>query len=193
MRPVPDWRKKQLVEKARQDRERKQDPRLKLRPGNYFRLSKKKRLYCDILIENDIDPSTVMEKNWLTLARELNPQLCPIEKLSESPIEEVLAEELTRQGVEYVQQKWINISKNKNYRADFFIEPNIVVEADGWKYHGEYKNWLYDYEKTMALMVEGYTVLRFPGRNIQTNVRGVVKRIKIFIKRATPMARLGLE
>jgi very-short-patch-repair endonuclease len=56
----------------------------------------------------------------------------------------------------------------RKYKADIVIERlKLVIEVDGWEFHGKYKSgFLRDRQKDRLLMLAGYRVVRFTAGEI---------------------------
>lgn len=79
----------------------------------------------------------------------------------DSPIEEILFAQLTKRltAVKIIRQKQIG-----KYRVDFLLpEANLIIECDGEQFHQDKHR---DWQRDKWLYEEGYTVLRFSGKQI---------------------------
>ncbi len=119
----------------------------------------------------------------------------------ESPIEQLLAIEIERIGlnyfhlfnpkiecIEYSKNKVINTKDNK-YRVDMligflfkfkddYLTYNLIVECDGFEYHQGNKSQIdIDYERQADLLANGYDVIRFTGSAINKSSHICVKKI----------------
>ena len=66
----------------------------------------------------------------------------------------------------------------KFHIVDFvYLKKRLVIEVDGGQ-HNENTNIEQDIERTKWLEKEGYHILRFWNNDIQTNIEGVVFRIR---------------
>lgn len=123
-------------------------------------------------------------------------------KYCESPIEQLLALELTNLRLEYIfkfnpfidvigieKQQEIKIN-NKKYRVDFLIpvvyknQENkcFVVECDGYEFHQKTKKQVeQDNERQRALQKEGYEVIRFSGSEIYHRPKECALEVKKII------------
>lgn len=142
----------------------------------------KKKLRAWRRIESaGIDPSQFQQSRLGAIAKDLEDDVLP-ESVAESDPEEILQEKLNEADIKYTAQKWITISRTRRIRVDFFIEPNIIIEVDGYAYHGGKEQWHKDRLRDNALAIMGYIVLRYPARNIYSNpyiVLGDLKRLKV--------------
>lgn len=66
----------------------------------------------------------------------------------------------------------------KKYLVDIFIEPNIIIEADGEYWHTLPANVLRDKKRNELLIKNGYLILRFWGQEIKNNINDCWNRIK---------------
>ena len=89
-------------------------------------------------------------------------------------IEIKLAQELTRQGIVFKSQYPIWQAKTI---PDFFVEPNIVIYADGDYWHNRHEAKLKDEQQNFMLKFLGYKVYRFWEHEINNNVCACVHRI----------------
>lgn len=64
----------------------------------------------------------------------------------------------------------------RRYIADILIaEYRLVIEVDGWEFHGKYKSGFQrDREKDRAFMIAGYRICRFSAGEILRDVEGVL-------------------
>ena len=98
-------------------------------------------------------------------------------KFTDSPIEDILAYELKNRNVKFEPQKEIG-----KYRVDFFFpEANLVVEADGKEYHSKPEQREKDEQRQMEIIKKGYSLLRFTGSQIYTDVERCVDNILAFL------------
>jgi superfamily I DNA and/or RNA helicase len=99
----------------------------------------------------------------------------------DSPVEEKLFKQLTKEGIEVNPQYEIKIRKKKLYRLDFalFINDNKYnIEIDGDKAHSQKIE--SDVLRDIHLRMEGWKVRRFQASEIQNNINEVVREIKRF-------------
>ena len=109
-----------------------------------------------------------------TSLKDILPNIISNIKITESPIEDILRCELLARHIKFETQE--NIDK---YRVDFFFrKANLIVEADGRKYHSTQRQRDNDFKRQLALIKKGYTVLRFTGSEIYQNVMGCVDKIE---------------
>ncbi len=65
-----------------------------------------------------------------------------------------------------------------DYIADFLcLTEKLVIEVDG-AYHSEPQQQQEDLWRTEFLQDKGYKVIRFTNEEVNTNVKGVIRRIK---------------
>jgi len=99
-------------------------------------------------------------------------------KVVDSPIEELLDFHLNKTKLEYRQQEKIG-----KYRVDFFFpKSNLIVEIDGREYHSSTEQRQKDFERELALIKKGYTVLRFTGSQVYKDTQGCVDKIYKFLE-----------
>jgi very-short-patch-repair endonuclease len=92
----------------------------------------------------------------------------------ESPIERQLYDALKAHG-EFVKTQ-VRCGK---YRIDLALPAyNIAIECDGKAYHSSKTQKIHDREKNEYLKANGWKVLRFTGKRIYKDIRGVIQRIE---------------
>jgi len=64
-----------------------------------------------------------------------------------------------------------------HFSIDIVLPGRIAIECDGAAYHSSPKQKSHDRKKDQYLRKNGYTVLRFTGRQINGNMKQVLKRI----------------
>ena len=95
-------------------------------------------------------------------------------KITESPIEEILAGELKRRKINFVTQKQIG-----RYRVDFFFpESNLIVETDGKKWHGTEEQIAYDLKRATEIRKK-HQLYRFRGTQIYRDIETVGEKIEM--------------
>ena len=92
-----------------------------------------------------------------------------------------------------IRQQHVISTKRKDYRADFLVTVEdwnwqagrheqlikIVVEVDGHDYHERTKEQAeYDKSRDRSITAEGYTILRFTGREVYRDVTAVASEIE---------------
>lgn len=109
-----------------------------------------------------------------TIKKIRKARLKQIFPIKDSSIEIALQKALNKEGVKFQTHKLL-LGK---YQVDIFIQPNLIVEADGDYWHnypdGREEDKLKDVELTNA----GYTVVRFWGSEIRTNIDECIKTIE---------------
>ena len=86
-------------------------------------------------------------------------------------IEIAMAEELTRRGIEYVEQ----YNVGNRYVADFFLPVfNIIIECDGDYWHRRPETKARDKRKNAYIRACGYSLYRFWESEINTDVEACV-------------------
>ena len=82
-----------------------------------------------------------------------------------------------------IQQKYFPLKASSYHKADVFIEPNIVLEADGWhhKYHHDR-----DCKINEELIEQNQKIFRFSEELIHKNPQQVFHKILIVIKEHAP-------
>jgi len=99
---------------------------------------------------------------------------------SPSSIEVILANELDKQGICFIQQK-IMLDK---YRVDFLIDDDwLVVEADGDYWHRLPNIVEKDIIRDKILKENGFITLRFWEHEIKSDVSSCVEKIKKHLKK----------
>jgi len=96
----------------------------------------------------------------------------------DTKIEKIIDDNLKKLKIEYKKQKQIS---NKTV-SDFFIEPNILIYADGDYWHNLIKNKEKDIIINDYLKNNGYKVLRYTENDIINNIEFVMNDIKNNIK-----------
>lgn len=66
---------------------------------------------------------------------------------------------------------------NGKYRVDFLINKKLIVECDGYKYHSEKEKVWKDKERDRDCVLNGYTVMRFTGYEINNNIEQCISQI----------------
>ncbi|TVS15923.1 MAG: DUF559 domain-containing protein [Gammaproteobacteria bacterium] len=88
---------------------------------------------------------------------------------------------------EAVKSRYPNAEQDKRgliagrrYIADILIaEYGLVIEVDGWEFHGKYKSGFQrDREKDRAFMIAGYRICRFSAGEILRDVEGVLETLE---------------
>ena len=74
----------------------------------------------------------------------------------DSSIEVALQKELTNRNISFEKHKLVT----KRHRCDLFIEPNVVIEADGVYWHNYPHGTARDKQLNIEMADAGYTVLR---------------------------------
>lgn len=93
-----------------------------------------------------------------------------------SPIEALMAHALSDIHIIYKPQYTIG-----KYRADFFVEPNIVIECDGDRWHGSDEKVKKDRIRDKFFFSRGYIVRRFTGREIRADSEKCAREIEQLI------------
>lgn len=97
-----------------------------------------------------------------------------------APTERIIGDALQKAGIRAVSQYRVSIGK-KRYRLDFAIlgkRGAVAIECDNRKAHAGRLRRKKDKEKDVALRRSGWTVIRLPERDIISNPKGCVARIK---------------
>ena len=100
--------------------------------------------------------------------------------LHKTDIEVIMEEALEKEKIEVVEQ--YPIRTKHGYMLDFAIpELKIDIEADGEHYHkiGNSR----DNKRNWVLKNKGWTILRFRGKEIRTDIQSCIARIKDTITR----------
>ena len=82
-------------------------------------------------------------------------------------------------------QKKFSLTKGHGHSADAFVEPNLDIEADGWK-HKFHNHKDRDHMINKELRKQGVIVLRFSGSEINKNSQFVFRSILLAIKKFNP-------
>lgn len=100
---------------------------------------------------------------------------------SDSKPEVMMQLALEVNGIKFEKQKLFKIGKSW-HRADIFIEPNIVLEVDGVKWHIENKDMQRDLYQTQELTIMGYHVIRIRDKDILRNPLNCAETVMRLIK-----------
>lgn len=93
---------------------------------------------------------------------------------------------------EAVKRRYPNAEQDKRgliegrrYIADILLdEYRLVIEVDGWEFHGKYKSGFQrDREKDRAFMLAGYRICRFSAGEILKDVEGVLDTLEKVIEK----------
>lgn len=113
--------------------------------------------------------------------KKLKPDIQKLRTRCETPIEEMLFDELIKRKI--IPEPQYNFSQ---YRLDFAISPNrlkINVECDGRDYHDiEWTQIEKDRQRNAYLTSKGWAVLRFSGSLIHRDVKSCGKVIEDTIR-----------
>jgi len=93
-----------------------------------------------------------------------------------SKAETLLAEELKRAGIDFNWQQPIDVEGHE-FRVDFFIQPNLIVDVDGC-IHRLPSKIEKDRLRDEILRRTGYAVLRFTNAEVYRNLERVIGKIK---------------
>ncbi|MDP4084667.1 MAG: DUF559 domain-containing protein [Bacillota bacterium] len=101
----------------------------------------------------------------------LNPFVADPERAKlESPIERILYDRLKANG-EYLKTQ-VPCGK---YRIDIALPAyHIAIECDGGAFHDSKEQMIHDSQKNSYLKRNGWKVLRFPGKRIYRDMRGII-------------------
>ena len=94
--------------------------------------------------------------------------------VKDTSIEVALQLELTKRDIPFVKHKAVV----PHHQCDIFIEPNIVVEADGDYWHNLPVQKEKDARVNAAMNAAGYLVLRYWEHEIRANAEGCVDEIE---------------
>jgi very-short-patch-repair endonuclease len=67
---------------------------------------------------------------------------------------------------------------SSQYRADFLIDENLVVEIDGATYHSSPEAVARDRQRDADIRREGYSIVRIPAQVVFSDSAAVVKRVE---------------
>lgn len=74
-------------------------------------------------------------------------------------------------GIEY----WIDVA---------FVARRLAVEVDGWAWHSDVDRFTYDRRRQNALILAGWTVLRFTWHDLTSRPQTVIAQIKAAVQRS---------
>lgn len=120
--------------------------------------------------------AAVLLKFWKQPKQNAHLNIAALREKCESPIEEMVFDELVRRDIIPHPQYVIG-----NYRLDFAISPThlkINVECDGKDYHDYWPQIEKDRQRNTYLANKGWAVLRFSGRQIHKDIRHCGKVIE---------------
>lgn len=124
----------------------------------------------------------------IALYVKVRPLLAPVEVIDdqrvkcESPIERTLYIALVNNGYDVKTQVPCG-----RYRIDMTLPSHrIAIEADGKAYHSSPKQRAHDRRKNAYLRKQGWTVLRFSGRQIYKDMPKILRRIEDSAKKPAP-------
>ncbi|GAA3308521.1 MULTISPECIES: endonuclease domain-containing protein [Arthrobacter] len=71
-------------------------------------------------------------------------------------------------------------------RVDFLIEGWLVVEINGFQFHGSREAWRRDMSRSNVAQTQGYAVLSYPPEQIWNNPDAVLREIRAMLERGCP-------
>lgn len=99
--------------------------------------------------------------------------------LSESPLETVTRAGLLCAGLHVEQQ----VDVAEVGRVDMLVQGALVIEADGWGFHGDRAAFENDRKRDGAALELGMPVLRVTSRMLRADLAGVVRRVASIVAR----------
>lgn len=98
---------------------------------------------------------------------------------AESPLETFTRFLLGAAGLSYVEQ----VEVHRVGRVDFQVESQLVVEADGWQYHGTRDAFESDRRRDQLLLDAGLRTVRLTSRQLRANPSQIAVRIARLVGR----------
>ena len=89
-------------------------------------------------------------------------------------IESLMYKALKKENISFTFQYPIRC--RWGYSADFFINPNIIIETDGEHWHKKGNS--HDRKKDWALRKLGFVIIRFRGNQIKNNIQECISIVK---------------
>ncbi len=95
-----------------------------------------------------------------------------------SPIEEMLAAEMTRCGIVFTPQPQSLIDEKLFTRPDFLVEElKLIIYCDGFEFHATKERIIRDKQQDRVLQINGFRVFRFSGSEIVADVNRCVRDV----------------
>ena len=123
-----------------------------------------------------------LNKSKVTREKIKKARLNQVFPLKDTIPEVLLQEGLNRRNINFITHKLIFGIEHK-YQCDIFIEPNIIIEADGNYWHNYPIGREIDHIRIKELQKAGYKVLRFWESEIKPHPEWCVDFIQNFINR----------
>jgi very-short-patch-repair endonuclease len=106
----------------------------------------------------------------------------PHKQAKESPIEKLFREELQRKNIIFEEQVEIVLENKKFSVPDFVLRNyNLLIYCDGTEFHKSPERIIMDKQQDRTLQTNGFTVFRFSGSEIGSNVRSCVDEVMLFM------------
>ena len=107
-----------------------------------------------------------------------------------SVLETRLRQLLKRNGLPLpAQQHTIRRQRGGFARVDFiYPEHRLVIEVDGFAWHGSRQTWHHDLQRQNDLVAAGSKVLRYTWRDISTDEAAIVETLRSFFLPALPLS-----
>ena len=106
----------------------------------------------------------------------------PHKQAQGSPIEKLFREELQRRNINFEEQVEIVLEDKKFSVPDFVIRSaNLMIYCDGTEFHKNPQRIIMDKQQDRALQANGFTVFRFSGSEIASNVKSCVDEVDIYL------------
>ncbi len=101
-----------------------------------------------------------------------------------SPIEKIFKEELERRKIVFEEQVEIILEDRKFSVPDFVIrKADLLIYCDGTEFHKSPERIIMDKQQDRSLQTNGFTVFRFSGSEIVSNVTKCVDEITFFMNK----------
>ena len=123
-------------------------------------------------------PDSEIERLAVRMAPASSPQIAPYRALCESPAESRLLDALVERANLIPadgDRTLVGLIKLEvqvhleNFRVDFVVDDNLIIEVDGRAYHSDSDRFENDRYRDQALLLAGYRTLRFPAKQIFLN------------------------
>jgi very-short-patch-repair endonuclease len=108
----------------------------------------------------------------------------PHKQAESSPIEKIFREELQRRNVIFEEQVEFVLDGKKFSVPDFVIRPaKLLIYCDGTEFHKNPQRIIMDKQQDRALQAKGFTVFRFSGSEIASNISACVDEVVWYVKK----------
>lgn len=102
--------------------------------------------------------------------------------IADSPVEVVVREGLLRRRIAFQEQ----VTVREVGRVDFLIEGWLIVEVDGWAWHGNRDAWQNDARRAQSAAIRGIQTLRFTASDVLYRTGNVFNTIEGVLRTNQP-------